>query len=174
MKPDSTETWGNFWKNKFIPPDQIEKTATDLRKQGYTIVTVNGSFDLMHAGHLHILFEASKQADKFIVALNTDSSIQRYKSPDRPIIPLDYRLQMISAIEWVDFVTYFDETDPRILLEKIQPDVHVNGAEYGENCIEAETVKRFKGKLHIVNILPGLSTSYIMKKIEQLLTGSRL
>jgi bifunctional ADP-heptose synthase (sugar kinase/adenylyltransferase) len=74
---------------------------------------------------------------------------------------------MIAALEMVDFVTWFDETDPRQILSRIKPDVHVNGAEYGENCIEAETVRFFGGKIHSVSLVPGLSTSQIIKKIMQ-------
>ncbi|QLH35343.1 MAG: adenylyltransferase/cytidyltransferase family protein [Parachlamydiaceae bacterium] len=119
----------------------------------------------MHAGHLQIIYEASQQADLLIVALNTDSSIQKYKSPLRPIIPLEYRLQMMSALAFVDYVTWFEETNPCKLLEIIKPNVHVNGAEYGENCIESETVKSHGGSLHIVKLVPGLSTTQILKKM---------
>src|SRR5690606_2349043 len=118
----------------------------------------NGSFDLLHAGHLQILYTAAQAADVLIVALNSDRSIKEYKSPKRPIITLDYRMQMIAALCWVDYVTYFDETDPIALLTKIKPDIHVNGSEYGENCIEAEIVKRYGGRIEIVPLVPGLST----------------
>ncbi len=74
---------------------------------------------------------------------------------------------MMAALEMVDYVTWFDETDPRQILSRIKPDVHVNGAEYGENCIEAETVRSYGGKIHIVGLVPGLSTSQIIKKIVQ-------
>lgn len=174
MRPDKNPSpWQQAWKKKLIAPEQLEESIRAIRSLGKSIATLNGSFDLMHAGHLYILYEASKQADILIVALNTDNSIQRYKSPDRPIIPLEYRLQMMAAIGWIDHVTFFDETDPRALLEKIRPDVHVNGAEYGENCIEAQTVKAHGGKIHIVDILPGLSTSHVMSKIEQILLAPR-
>lgn len=162
------ETWSTYCKNKRLEPETLEKAVVDLRKQGKTIATLNGSFDLMHAGHLHIIFEASKMGDVLIVALNTDLSIQKYKSPDRPIVPLEFRLQMMSALSFVDYVTWFDETDPKKILSMIKPDVHVNGAEYGTNCIEAETVKAHGGKVHIVELVPGLSTSQILSKIHRL------
>jgi len=152
-------------QNKWINPEQIEEVVGGLKAQGRTIATLNGSFDLMHAGHLEMIGQAALQADILIVALNTDRSIQEYKSPLRPIIPLEDRLKMMAALEMVDYVTWFDETDPRKLLSRIQPDVHVNGAEYGENCIEAETVKASGGRIHIVKLVPGLSTSQIIKKI---------
>jgi D-glycero-beta-D-manno-heptose 1-phosphate adenylyltransferase len=150
---------------KIIEPHLLEQKSVQLRDAHQTIATLNGSFDLMHAGHLEMIYQASAQADVLIIALNTDRSIREYKSPLRPIIPLEYRLQMMAALEMVDYVTWFDETDPRQILARIKPDVHVNGPEYGENCIEAETVRSQGGKIHIVPLIPGLSTSQIIKKI---------
>jgi D-glycero-beta-D-manno-heptose 1-phosphate adenylyltransferase len=151
--------------SKVIEPRQIEQKIAELRALDKTIATLNGSFDLMHAGHLEMIYQASKQANVLVLALNTDRSIKEYKSPLRPIIPLEYRLRMMAALEMVDFVTWFDETDPRQILSRIKPDVHVNGAEYGENCIEAETVHAFGGRIHIVSLIPGISTSQIIKKV---------
>lgn len=160
-----TEAWSSFYKNKLIDPSQLGEKTNEIRHQGKTIATLNGSFDLMHAGHLHMIFEASKMGDILIVALNSDKSIQQYKSPKRPIIPLEYRMQMMAALEFVDFVTWFEETDPRRILSVIRPHVHVNGAEYGQNCIESSTVIENGGKVHIVDLVPGLSTSFILNKI---------
>ncbi len=159
--------WSDAYKKKVICPIDLKSKMDEVRHRGETIASLNGSFDLLHAGHLQILFEASQAADRLIVALNTDRSIQTYKSPSRPIIPLEYRLQMISALEFVDFVTWFDETDPCRILSLIRPHVHVNGAEYGTNCIEAETVESFGGKMHIVSLVEGLSTSSIIRKIQK-------
>lgn len=160
--------WSQAFQNKLIDPKNLSETVKALRLQKKKIATLNGSFDLMHAGHLQIIYEASQVADVLIVALNSDASIQGYKSPDRPIIPLEYRLQMMAALGFVDFVTWFDELDPIHLLSEIKPDVHVNGAEYGENCIEAATVKQYGGIIHIVKLVPGLSTSQILAKIVSL------
>ncbi len=163
MSP-SPKNFEDFFSQKWIDPLEIETRVGTLKQQGLTIATLNGSFDLLHAGHLHMIYEASLQADRLIVALNTDSSIQRYKSPLRPIVPLHYRLRMIAALEFVDYVTSFDETDPRQLLSQIKPHVHVNGTEYGSDCIEAEIVKQ-SGRLHLVSLIPGLSTTTLIKKI---------
>ncbi|MCB1112428.1 MAG: adenylyltransferase/cytidyltransferase family protein [Chlamydiales bacterium] len=162
----AVDTWEERCQKKYIVPELIEEKAASLKSEGKSIATLNGSFDLLHAGHLHMIYEASKQADVLIVALNTDESIQQYKSEDRPIIPLPYRAQMMAAIGFVGYVTWFAETDPRALLRKISPDVHVNGAEYGEQCLEAEVVKQGGGRIHIVELVPGLSTSEIIKKIK--------
>lgn len=157
---------------KTIQPCNIEAAVKELRCQGLTIATINGSFDLLHAGHLQILMEGSLQADVLIVCLNSDTSIRSYKNADRPIIPLTYRIQMIAALECVDYVTWFDEDDPRALLTRIKPDVHVNGAEYGSDCIEAETVRNEGGRLHLVKRIPGLSTSEIIEKVGSLCGSS--
>jgi len=161
----SRTNFEGFFEKKWIDPVDIESKVEELKAAGKTIATLNGSFDLLHAGHLHIIYEASLQADLLIVALNSDSSIQKYKSPLRPIVPLEYRLRMMAALDFVDFVTTFEETDPLILLGKIKPHVHVNGAEYGKNCIEADVVLQNGGRLHIVELIPGLSTSTLIKKI---------
>jgi rfaE bifunctional protein nucleotidyltransferase chain/domain len=150
---------------KYLLPDNLAETILRLRAEGKTIATLNGSFDLLHAGHLEMIFQASKQADILIMALNTDRSIQEYKSPKRPIVPLEYRLQMCAALSMVDYVTWFDEIDPRNILQKICPDVHVNGAEYGPDCIEASVVKACGGRVHIVDLVPGLSTSALIAKV---------
>jgi D-glycero-beta-D-manno-heptose 1-phosphate adenylyltransferase len=161
-----------FLSKKILDPKNIEKEVAAIRAQKKTIATINGSFDLLHAGHLYILYEASKAADVLLVALNSDQSVKKYKSPDRPIIPLRYRLDMMAALSFVDYVTWFEETDPRALLERIRPDVHVNGAEYGTSCIEAETVQRYGGKLVLVDRIDGLSTTEITQKIIQVCGSS--
>jgi len=152
-------------QSKTLDPAHLEEKIAGLRSLKKTIATLNGSFDLLHAGHLEMIFQAAKQADILIIALNTDRSIQEYKSPLRPIIPLQQRLYMMAALDMVDYVTWFDEVDPRKILSRIKPDVHVNGAEYGENCIEAEVIRSYGGKIHIVELVAGLSTSQIIKKI---------
>ncbi len=151
--------------SKMIEPDHLEQKIAWIRSEGRSIATLNGSFDLLHAGHLEILYQAAAQADVLIVALNSDTSIQRYKDLKRPIISLRYRLEMIAALEMVSFVTWFDEIDPCVLLQKIKPDVHVNGAEYGTECVEAPVVKEVGARLHLVPRIPGLATSEIINKI---------
>lgn len=156
-----------WFEKKFIDPKNLKEKIAKLREEKKSIATLNGSFDLLHAGHLFIIHEAKKQADCLIVALNSDASIQTYKGKDRPIIPLIFRLQMMAALEWVDFVTFFEETTPNEILKVIRPDVHVNGEEYKDSCIEKEVVESFKGRLHFVKRIEGLATSSILKKVKE-------
>lgn len=160
--------WREYSQTKIIHPDRLEAKIAEIRKEGKRIATLNGSFDLLHAGHLYVIYEAAQMADILLIAVNSDASVQAYKSPKRPIISLSYRMEMLTALAFVDYVTWFDETDPRQLLSKVRPDVHVNGGEYGENCIEADVVKKGGGSLHLVERIPGLATSEIIQKIEGL------
>ena len=159
-------SWQEYSQKKVINPEKLEETVAKLRAKDLTIVTLNGSFDLLHAGHLYILFEASRVADVLIVAVNSDRSVKAYKSPHRPIISLPYRIELLTALAFVDYVTWFDETNPIRTLERIKPDVHVNGAEYGENCIESAVVRKY-GRLHLVDRIGGLATSEIIQTIRE-------
>ncbi|MFC2049096.1 adenylyltransferase/cytidyltransferase family protein [Chlamydiota bacterium] len=161
-------SWKEYSQSKLVAPEALAAKVSDLRRQGKTIATLNGSFDLLHAGHMYMIYEASKVADVLLVAVNSDASVKAYKSPKRPIVPLQYRLEMLSAIGFIDYLTWFDETDPRKILTVIKPDVHVNGIEYGEDCIEAALVKQQGGRLHLVDRIPGLATSEIIHTIQGL------
>jgi rfaE bifunctional protein nucleotidyltransferase chain/domain len=152
-------------KKKFIRREELEERIKSIGRDK-RIVTLNGSFDLLHAGHLEIIYEAKKLGDVLIVMLNSDESIRKYKSEKRPVVPFEYRKVLISAIEFVDYITVFDEKDPRNILKIIKPDIHVNGEEYGLNCIEAEIVKKFGGRIHLVKKYFSLSTSKIIEKIK--------
>lgn len=161
-------SWHPHLKSKLLLPGLVGQKVGKLREQGFKIVTLNGSFDLFHAGHLKMLgkaYDLKGEKGVVLLALNSDASIKSYKSVSRPIIELEYRLRLLAANVFVDYVTWFDEDDPICLLKLIKPDVHVNGAEYGSNCVEAETVKECGGQLVLVDKFDGLSTSGIIKKI---------
>ena len=159
------KNYENFFLAKWIDPLNLKEKILQIKQKAKIIVTLNGSFDLLHAGHLHIIYEAAQQGDCLIIALNSDSSIQKYKSPLRPIVPLEYRMKLVAGLAFVDYVTSFDETHPCQILETIQPHVHVNGSEYGNDCIEAETIQCYGGRLHLVDRIPGLSTSHLIQKV---------
>jgi D-beta-D-heptose 7-phosphate kinase / D-beta-D-heptose 1-phosphate adenosyltransferase len=148
-----------------IVRSELASLAARLRAEGRTIVTINGSFDVLHAGHVHILREARRQGDVLIVGLNSDRSVKSNKGPDRPFVGEADRAKMLLALKDVDYVHIFDEPVPMPFLEQIGPDVHVNGSEYGVDCIEAPTVRARGGRIHCVERLPGLSTSELIDRI---------
>lgn len=160
------QPWAIAWKKKFVEPNDLKVWAEGIRSRGQSIVTTNGSFDLVHAGHLHTLFEAKALGDIFIVLLNTDASIRGYKGRLRPIIEEKYRLQMMAAFECVDYVSCFDELDPRRALEEIAPAIHVNSAEYGVDCIERAVVEKGGGRVVLIEKIDSLSTSAVISRIE--------
>ena len=151
-------------KSKIILREELAKVSDNLRKMGKKIVTINGAFDILHEGHEKILKEAKKQGDVLIIGLNSDSSIKQNKGEDRPINNENNRAKMLANFDFVDYVTIFDEKTPIGLLEIIKPNVHVNGSDYGKECIEAETVRTYGGKIHIVTLLKGHSTTKLIKR----------
>jgi D-beta-D-heptose 7-phosphate kinase/D-beta-D-heptose 1-phosphate adenosyltransferase len=151
---------------RLVRRQALGQLATTLRAKGKRIVTVNGSFDILHSGHLHILSEARRRGDVLIVGLNSDTSVRSYKGPSRPIVPERRRAEMLLALRMVDYVHIFDEPDPIAFLKELNPDLHVNGSEYGENCIESETVRRGGGRIHVVSRIPGLSTSGLVETLQ--------
>jgi len=153
-------------RTRLVERDRLSSLAALLRSQGKRIATINGSFDLLHAGHLHILEEARRQGDVLIVGLNSDASVKRYKSADRPLINEADRARMLLALRCVDYVHIFEEDVPMPFLEELKPDVHVNGSEYGADCIEAPVVQKNGGRIYVVEKVPGLSTSAIVDKIR--------
>jgi D-beta-D-heptose 7-phosphate kinase/D-beta-D-heptose 1-phosphate adenosyltransferase len=151
---------------RLVPRAALARLAASLRAKGNRIVTINGSFDVLHGGHLHILNEARRQGDVLLVGLNSDASVRGYKGPARPLVPERQRAEMLLALRMVDYVHIFDETDPIAFLREVRPDVHVNGSEYGENCIEGDTVREGGGRVHIVERIPELSTSRLIEAIR--------
>ncbi len=154
--------------DRLVDRNGLAPLAARLRAQGKRIATINGSFDLLHAGHLHILEEARRQGDALIVGLNSDASVKRYKAPDRPLVPEADRARMLLALRCVDYVHVFDEDAPMAFLEEVKPEVHVNGSEYGPDCIEAPVVRKHGGTIHVVEKVPGLSTSAIVDRIRSI------
>jgi D-beta-D-heptose 7-phosphate kinase/D-beta-D-heptose 1-phosphate adenosyltransferase len=144
---------------RLVPHGALSQLAMTLRAKGKRIVTTNGSFDLLHKGHLHLLNEARQRGDVLIVGLNSDRSVKAYKGPSRPLVPERQRAEMLLALRMVDYVHIFDDTNPIAFLREINPDVHVNSAEYGADCIERQTVQSGGGTIHLVERIPGLSTT---------------
>jgi len=152
-------------KNKL----EIQKILTDLRakKPGIKIISTNGAFDIIHRGHVSCLESAKKLGDYLIVGLNSDKSIKRYKSKNRPIIPQDDRAIVLAGFGMVDFVVIFEEDDPRDLLRYIKPDIHVK-SKSGYKGIEKEIVEENGGKIVLIDDIGGVTTTQIINKIKKL------
>lgn len=152
---------------------EAAKKAEELRTEGKVIVSVNGSFDLLQAGHLDILEEAKQQGDILIVGINTDESIRAKKGPSRPIISQEQRAALLAALACVDCVTimegaYNDEPHGSFL-PAVKSHIHVNGEEYGpvESWVEWPIMQQFGIRPYQVKRRPNLSTSEIIEKIQK-------
>lgn len=139
----------------------------ELKKRGKKIVTTNGSYDILHAGHIGLLEKAKSQGDVLIVLLNSDESIRRNKGDKRPIIPENYRAIMLSALACVDYVIIFPQDKPLEYLEKIKADLHIKGGSWDPERLkeEIEFVKKWGGKYKTFDLEDGLSTTDIINKI---------
>ncbi|MAG52581.1 MAG: D-glycero-beta-D-manno-heptose 1-phosphate adenylyltransferase [Nanoarchaeota archaeon] len=139
-----------------------------LRKEApiIKVVTTNGAFDILHSGHVFSLKKAKSYGDILIVCLNSDSSIKKYKSLNRPIIPQKDRAELLVALEIVDYVVIFNETDPREILKIIKPNFHVK-SKSGFKGIEKDVVEKNGGKIVLIDdTKEGYSTTKIIEKIK--------
>ncbi len=151
--------------SSLVTIDDAVRFADEARRKGQKIVTTNGTFDLLHPGHLYLLSEARKQGDVLIVGVNSDASVRRYKGPDRPYESQLVRAAKVSA--HADAVFIFDDDDPRAWLKRIRPNVHVNAASYGKDCIEAPVLSEIGAELVLVDVKPELgSTTERLQKMQ--------
>ncbi len=118
----------NNIKSKILDLKDLEPIINDERfKNKKSICLSNGSFDLLHSGHVTMLCEAKSYGDILVMALNTDNSIGRYKDSKRPIIPLHERMVMVAALSFVDYVTWFDDVTPMNVINKLKPNFIIKG-----------------------------------------------
>jgi D-beta-D-heptose 7-phosphate kinase / D-beta-D-heptose 1-phosphate adenosyltransferase len=148
------------------------ETAIKLRKlweaRGYTVGFTNGCFDLLHPGHASLIKQAAAVCDRLIVALNTDASVKRLKGPIRPVQNEGARAQVIGALKGVDAVVLFDEDTPQRIIEQLQPDVLVKGADYQEEqIVGAEVVRARGGRIIRADLIEGQSTTRILQSASQ-------
>ena len=138
-----------------------------LRHDRRTVVFTNGVFDLLHPGHVRYLQDARKEGDALIVGVNADRSVKAIKGPSRPVTPEDERAEVLAALDAVSAVVIFDEDDPQRIIDRLQPDVLVKGADWSEDRIIGRgTVEARGGRVIRIPLAEGYSTSAIIKKIQ--------
>jgi rfaE bifunctional protein nucleotidyltransferase chain/domain len=135
---------------------------------GQKVVFTNGCFDLLHLGHVDYLEKARNLGDKLVIGLNTDSSVSRFKGPERPLQDQNSRARVLASLQFVDLVVFFDEDTPLNLISELVPGVLVKGSDYlAENIVGAEVVKRNGGEVKTIDFVPGYSTTRIVEKIKR-------
>jgi rfaE bifunctional protein nucleotidyltransferase chain/domain len=131
-------------------------------------VFTNGVFDLLHAGHIDVLWQARERGDALLVGVNSDASVRRLKGPSRPVCSEGDRAYVLAALETVDAVVLFDEDTPLELIRAIEPDVIVKGGDYRvETVVGAPEVLARGGEVYIVPLLAGRSTTGIVDRLRQ-------
>jgi D-glycero-beta-D-manno-heptose 1-phosphate adenylyltransferase len=145
------------------------------KRNGRRIVFTNGCFDLLHPGHVGSLEQARALGDALIVGLNSDASVRELKGAGRPVLPERERAEILAALECVDAVVIFDEPTPREVIARLLPDVLVKGGDWpGAQIVGREEVEAAGGRVVSIPVVPGYSTTEILRKIREGAPASRV
>jgi D-glycero-beta-D-manno-heptose 1-phosphate adenylyltransferase len=135
---------------------------------GKRVVWTNGCFDLLHVGHIRSFRDAKALGDILIVGLNSDSSIRAIKGDLRPVVCEEDRAEIVAALETVEYVTIFPESDPVAIISKLRPDIHCKGADYADGkrpVPEQPIIEAYGGQIRFLPLHEGRSTSGLIERI---------
>jgi rfaE bifunctional protein nucleotidyltransferase chain/domain len=154
--------------DKVLDWERLETRLAEARAGRQRIVFTNGCFDVLHVGHARYLEDARALGDLLVVGLNSDESVRELKGPKRPIVPEADRAEMLGSLAAVDYVVLFPEATPLVLIERVRPDIHVKGGDYREEDLpEAPLVRRLGGKVRIMPLVEGRSTTGVVETIME-------
>ncbi len=140
----------------------------EWQKAGNKVVFTNGCFDLLHLGHVDYLENARNLGDRLVIGLNSDSSVSRFKGPERPLQDQNSRARVLAALQFADLIVLFNEDTPLELISQLQPNVLVKGSDYlAENIVGADVVRKNGGEVKTIDFVPGYSTTRIVEKIKR-------
>jgi rfaE bifunctional protein nucleotidyltransferase chain/domain len=159
---------GDLLNSVILTPEQAILRFGRDKRNGRRVVFTNGCFDLLHPGHIRSLEQARELGDALIVGLNSDASVRHLKGEGRPVMAERERAEILAALESVDAVVIFDELTPRELIARLLPDVLVKGADWpGDQIVGREEVEAAGGCVVSIPVVPGYSTSDILRKIRK-------
>ena len=148
-------------QQKILTVKQFSEFRNDLQN----VVFTNGCFDIIHAGHIDYLSKARTLGEVLVVGLNSDESVRRLKGPQRPINDVDARSKVLASLFFVDYVIVFEEDTPLNLIKSVRPDILVKGGDYTrDTVVGADFVESYGGKVVILPLLKGYSTTSILNK----------
>jgi D-beta-D-heptose 7-phosphate kinase/D-beta-D-heptose 1-phosphate adenosyltransferase len=151
---------------KVLSLPALRKIRERLRKQKKKVVFTNGTFDILHRGHVEYLAKAKALGDVLVVGLNTDASIRRIKGPKRPINTNRDRAAVLAALEAVDYICFFGEDTPRRLIAALVPDVLVKGADWNvDDIVGKDIVEKNGGVVKTIRLTPGRSTTNVIRRV---------
>lgn len=147
--------------------EQLQRQIKIWKLKDDIITFTNGCFDILHRGHAEYLNKAAQLGDRLIVGLNSDASVKGLKGNSRPLQTETDRAYVLASLHAVDAVIVFDESTPEELIRAIAPDILVKGGDYTENTIVgADLIKSRGGRVEIIPLVAGYSTSAIAEKIR--------
>ena len=165
------DTWDPA-AEKLLSLERLTAALAPRRAAGERVALTNGTFDLLHLGHLRSLEQAREHGDLLVVGVNSDASVRGYKAPGRPIVPQAQRAELVAGLACVDYVVIFDEPTAERLIEDIRPDVYVKGADYATKALpERPIVEGYGGRVVLVDLEAGLSTTDLVAEIVQKFGG---
>lgn len=151
---------------KILTKASLPKIIKKLKARRKKIVFTNGTFDILHLGHVVYLQKAKKAGDVLIVGVNTDRSVKTYKEPGRPVNFQDDRIRVLTALECVDHAVLFDDPTPLRLILKIKPDVLVKGADWkAKDIVGAKEVLCWGGTVKRIPLVAGRSSTRVIKTL---------
>src|ERR1043166_2041217 len=154
--------------DKIREASEARKKVAEWKSKGERVVFTNGCFDILHLGHVDYLEKARNLGDKLVIGLNTDSSVSRFKGPERPLQDQHSRARILASMQFVDLVVFFDEDTPINLISQLVPNILVKGSDYlAENIVGADVVKKNGGEVKTIDFVPGYSTTRIVEKIKR-------
>lgn len=156
--------------SKLLSHAQVDEWIQAERTAGRRIGFTCGSFDLLHPGHVQYLARARQHCDRLLVAVNSDESIRRYKSPLRPINPQQERMYVMAGLAGVDVVTLLEDDRPLSLLLRWKPDLYIKGGDYAASSLRsAKAVEEYGGRALVISSDFRTSTSAVMERIGGIL-----
>lgn len=168
-RPESHSQWKITAAMKIKRRSELRDIIGDMQSQGKTVVFTNGCFDIMHVGHVRYLEDARGLGDCLVVGVNTDESVRGRKGDCRPIVSQFERAEVVAALACVDYVALFSEDTPVEILDELRPDIDVKGGDYTlDQMPEAKVVQAYGGKVMLVPLVEGYSTTGIVERIKQL------
>jgi rfaE bifunctional protein nucleotidyltransferase chain/domain len=147
----------------------------EWKRDGRVVVCAGGAFDLLHPGHIRLLEEAQDLGDVLVVAVESDAAVRRRSigagSPGRgvlcPVTPASERGEVLAALTAVDFVVLFEESSLREFLDRLAPDIVVEGSETAREG-RGERSKAACWKFVHIPPEPGYSTAGLLARISRL------
>ena len=151
---------------KVMSRQELFKLCKTWRDAGLKVGFANGCFDILHPGHINLVTFAKSHCDRLVLAVNSDASVCRLKGPGRPVNHVDDRVAVLEALQATDALTVFEEDTPLNLIQELMPDVLVKGSDYTESeVVGADLVKRHGGVVLLCPLVPGKSTTTLIKRI---------